>query len=74
MLAKTKKQPEPSLAERINDFQIELEAFIDAKAQALKNSRDGQALFLGDLKHMLTKGQSCRCQAVARILEESGDG
>ncbi len=70
MIAVPKKKPEPTLAERIEAMQVELESFIDAKAAELKASRDGAALFIGDIKHMLTRGDTCRCRTVARLLGE----
>ena len=67
MLAK-KQKPEPSLLDRLHAFRAELDAFIEQKTMEQKNSRDGASLFVGDLSHMLTKGDSCLCRSVARIL------
>lgn len=69
MSAAAKKQKlEPSLLERIHAFRVELDAFIDAKAAELKASRDGSSLPIFDLRHMLTRGESCLCRAAARML------
>ncbi len=68
MIAAKKKPPEPSLAERIQAFQVELDAFLDAKAAELKATREGRDLFIGGLKHMITRGDTCRCRIVARLL------
>jgi hypothetical protein len=68
-----KKAPEPTLAERIDAFRAELERFIDEKTAALKRTRDGAELPLWDLRHTLTRGHSCDCFVVKRLLEESGD-
>jgi hypothetical protein len=67
MLAK-KQKPEPGLLDRLHTFRAELDAFIEQKTMEQKNSRDGASLFVGDLRHMLTKGDSCLCRSVARIL------
>lgn len=67
MLAK-KQKPEPSLLDRLHAFRAELDAFIEQKTMEQKNSRDGASLFVGDLRHMVTKGDSCLCRSVARIL------
>jgi hypothetical protein len=71
MMAK-KKQPEPTLAERIVQFQAELEAFIDERAAAMKRTRDGAELPIWDLRHMLTKGDTCPCRIVKRLEESNG--
>ena len=67
MLAK-KQKPEPSLLDRLHAFRAELDAFIEQKTMEQKNGRDDASLFVGDLRHMLTKGDSCLCRSVARIL------
>jgi hypothetical protein len=71
MIARTKKlepEPEPSLLERIHAFGSELNNWIDSKAQELKQTRDGAALPLFDLRNMLTRGDSCICRSAARML------
>jgi hypothetical protein len=68
MIGAKKKQPEPSLLERLHAFRAELDAFIEQKTMELKNSRDGASLYVGDIRHMLVKGDSCLCRSVARLL------
>jgi hypothetical protein len=63
-----KKQPEPTLLERIHAFRVELDNFIAEKAAELKRTRDGADLPIWDLRHMLTKGDTCLCRCVARML------
>jgi hypothetical protein len=63
-----KKKPEPSLLDRLHAFRAELDEFIQQKTMEQKNSRDGASLYVGDIRHMLTRGDSCLCRAVARIL------
>lgn len=71
MTAARKKQepaPEPNLLERIHAFRAELDSWIDAKVADLKQTRDGAGMPVLQLRHMLTRGDSCICRAAARIL------
>jgi hypothetical protein len=68
MIGAKKKQPEPSLLDRLHEFRAELDAFIEQKTMEQKNSRDGADLYVGDLRHMITRGDSCLCRVVARLL------
>jgi hypothetical protein len=71
MITAKKKAPEPTLAQRIEAIRDELEAFLDAKVAILKASPDGASQPLADLRHMITRGDSCLCRIVQRLLEES---
>jgi hypothetical protein len=67
LLAK-KQKPGLGLLDKLHAFRAELDEFVNAKAAEMKASRDGASLYIGDLKHMLCKGDPCLCRAVARIL------
>lgn len=68
LAAKKQKQPEPSLLDRLHAFRAELDEFIERKTMEQKNSRDGASRYVGDIRRILTKGDSCLCRAVARLL------
>jgi hypothetical protein len=68
MMKAIKKQPEPTLLDRLHALRSELDAFIEQKTMEQKNSRDGASLFVGDIRHMITRGDQCLCRVVARLL------
>lgn len=63
-MAKDNKAP---LADRVAQICAEAEAFIDAKAQELKNSADGRSQPLESLRQMITARDRCACQTVLRL-------
>jgi hypothetical protein len=65
-----KPEPAPDLGGEILRLRGQIENFIDGKVAELKASRDGQSLPVGDLRHMLTQGDSCLCRAATRLLNE----
>ncbi|MGY4160492.1 hypothetical protein ACVINW_006334 [Bradyrhizobium sp. USDA 4461] len=67
-MLKPKPQPEKSLAERIGEFRAELDAWIDRKAEELKEDTPGVPL--GVLRNLLiARAGACQCQAVQNLLE-----
>ena len=69
-LAKRKPEPAPDLAGEILRLRGQIESFIDGKVAELKAGRDGQSLPVEQLRHMLTRGDSCLCRAAMNILAE----
>ena len=69
MVLKQKPLPEKkSLAERIADFREELDAFIDSRAEALKQESPGVPFQV--LRNILTnRAGGCQCQGALNILE-----
>jgi hypothetical protein len=60
------KKPMPSLEDRIRAFRDELDAVIDAKAEALKAQSPGVPLPV--LRNILTnRAFGCQCQAVLNL-------
>jgi hypothetical protein len=69
-MLKQKALPENGLAERIADFRDELDAFIDSRAEALKQESPGVPFQV--LRSILTvRAGGCQCQAAQNILEGS---
>jgi hypothetical protein len=69
-MPKAKTQPEKPLAERIAEFRAELDAFIDSRAEALKQESPGVPFRV--LRNILTvRASGCQCQAAQNILEGS---
>jgi hypothetical protein len=71
MITAKKKAVELTLGQRIDAIRDEMEAFLDAKVAALKASSDGALQPVADLRHMITRGDSCLCRIVERLIEES---
>ena len=69
-MLKAKPLPEKPLAERIAEFRAELDAFIDSRAEALKQESPGVPFRV--LRNILTvRASGCQCQAAQNILEDS---
>lgn len=73
MISAKKKQPEPTLAERITELRYQVDYYIDQKTMELKNSSSGRDQPIQVLRHMLKRGDSCLCRCALRLLEEQGD-
>jgi len=58
------------LEDRILALKAECERLIDELAAARKASKDGATLPIGVLRAMITKGDSCACRVVERLLSE----
>ena len=64
----TPKKPTPPSEDHIRQFRAELDAFIDAKAEVLKEQTPGVPLPV--LRNILTnRAFGCQCQAVLNLLE-----
>jgi hypothetical protein len=74
MLAAKKKQPQADLGGEILRLRGQIEAFIGTKVAEAKASRDGASMPVEQLRHMLTRGDSCLCRAAMIILAERADG
>lgn len=68
--AKRKEQPAPppDLAGQILKLRGQVEAFLDAKVAELKASRDGASIPVDQLRHMLTRGDTCNCRVAMNLL------
>jgi hypothetical protein len=71
MPAFAKKQQPVDLGGEILRLRGQIEAFIDAKVQELKRSRDGAGLPIEMLRHQLTGGGSCQCRVALKLLQEN---
>jgi hypothetical protein len=60
---------EPSLQEKIENLRAEVNAFIDDRVRALKDSPDGRGLPLETVRQILTRGDPCLCAAASRMLK-----
>ena len=66
--AKKQAQPEPpTLTERINALQAQLDTLIDHHAEELKKAYPG--IPIGVLRLDLMKHQNCQCRIAKRLLE-----
>lgn len=73
MPAFAKKRPAHSPADLTSEIlriRAEIGAFIESKVAEVKASRDGQFLFVGQIRQQLTRGDDCPCRVVVRLLEE----
>ena len=69
MLKKPQPQPEKPLAQRIEEFRAELDAFVDAKAVGIK--AQSESVPLPVIRNMLTtRFFGCQCQAALNIIEQ----
>jgi hypothetical protein len=60
----------PDLAGAIMRLRGEVEAFIDGKVMEVKQSAAGQSLPLEQLRHMITRGDSCSCRVAMNLLAD----
>ena len=72
-LAKRRPEVAPDLAGEILRLKGQIESFIDGKVAELKAGRDGASMPAEQLRHMLTRGDSCLCRAATNILAERGN-
>jgi hypothetical protein len=70
MALAAKKQPQRTLAADIERLRSDLISFFEERVATLKQSRDGANLPIEALRHQLTRGDTCLCRVIRRLLDE----